>query len=212
MNWCRKSHLNSKLLPSFQSLVRNWTFIFSLPLPPTQAIGLTLVGLGAWLEIEEQSIQAVINQQQLLFGPYIIIAVGCIVVLIAFIGMVGACCDKKLNRFLLGLVSASKHCTPSPLTHHLTPSHLNFCLSLSRILHTHPYSHTHTLTSHTWTPSTTVHCSCSAGICSPACWRNSRVCLPWPGMCKHTHMLITLYTLSNVPSHYELSQVEPLFN
>ena len=115
--------------------------IYFLPpsLPPTQAIGLTLVGLGAWLEIEEQSIQAVINQQQLLFGPYIIIAVGCIIVLIAFIGMVGACCDNKLNRFLLGLVSAPKRYTPSPLTHHLTPSHLNFYLSLpSHLTHAHP--------------------------------------------------------------------------
>lgn len=88
-------------------------FIFSLVcLPLLQAIGLALVGLGAWLEIEQQSFQAVINQQQLLFGPYIIIAVGCIIVLIAFIGMVGACCDNKLNRFLLGLVSAPTHYTP----------------------------------------------------------------------------------------------------
>ena len=116
------------------------------------------MGLGAWLEIEEQSIQAVINQQQLLFGPYIIIAVGCIIVLIAFIGMVGACCDNKLNRILLGLVSAPKRYTPSPLTHHLTPSHLNFYLSLpSHLTHTHPHiSHIHTLT-HTYTPSHLIH-------------------------------------------------------
>lgn len=87
--------------------------IFSLLyLPIMQGIGLALVGLGAWLEVEQQSFQAVINQQQLLFGPYIIIAVGCVIVLIAFIGMVGACCDNKLNRFLLGLVSDLTHCTP----------------------------------------------------------------------------------------------------
>jgi len=65
------------------------------------ALGLTLVGLGVWLELGEQSIQAVINQQQLLYGPYLIIAAGCAVVLIALIGMVGACCDHKINRFLL---------------------------------------------------------------------------------------------------------------
>ena len=153
-------------LPSKVLYIRNWTFIFSLP--PTQAIGLTLVGLGAWLEIEEQSIQAVINQQQLLFGPYIIIAVGCIIVLIAFIGMVGACCDNKLNRFLLGLVSAPKRYTPSPLTHHLTPSHLNFYLSLpSHLTHTHPHiSHIHTLT-HTYTPSHLIH-TLTSHTCTPS--------------------------------------------
>ena len=131
MNWCcRKFHLNSKcvkLLPSFQSCVNECFF----SLPPTQAIGLTLVGLGAWLEIEEQSIQAAINQQQLLFGPYIIIAVGCIIVLIAFIGMVGACCDNKLNRILLGLVSAPKHYTPSPLTPSHITSHPHLSISSS---------------------------------------------------------------------------------
>jgi len=72
---------------------------------PSQALGLTLVGLGVWLELGEQSIQAVINQQQLLYGPYLIIAAGCAVVLIALIGMVGACCDHKINRFLLIFVS-----------------------------------------------------------------------------------------------------------
>ena len=60
--------------------------------------------MGVWLEIEEQSLEAAIDQQELLIGPYILIAAGCAIIIVAFIGMIGACCDHKFNRFLLVLV------------------------------------------------------------------------------------------------------------
>ena len=70
-----------------------------------QALGGVLIGVGAWLEIQEQTIVQVVDQQVFLAGPYLLIAAGCCIVIVAVIGMIGAFCDKKINRFLLVLVS-----------------------------------------------------------------------------------------------------------
>ena len=73
-----------------------------------------MIGVGGWLAVEEQSISAAIDGDlsfdAILSGPYIIIAVGCAVVLLATIGIVGALCDTKLNRFLLVFVSYCTMC------------------------------------------------------------------------------------------------------
>lgn len=41
---------------------------------------------------------------QLLYGPYVTVAAGCAVVLVAFVGIVGACWDSRFNRIMLMLV------------------------------------------------------------------------------------------------------------
>lgn len=64
-----------------------------------------MVGVGAWLEVQERSIVAAIEEEAFLAGPYLIIAAGCAIVLVAIIGLIGALCDKKINRFLLIFVS-----------------------------------------------------------------------------------------------------------
>lgn len=64
-----------------------------------------MIAIGAWLEVQERSIVAAVENDTFLVGPYLIIAAGCAVVLVAAIGMIGALCDKKINRFLLIFVS-----------------------------------------------------------------------------------------------------------
>lgn len=70
-----------------------------------QALGAVMIGVGTWLELQERSLVDAIESETFLVGPYLIIAAGCAVVLVAVIGIIGALCDKKINRFLLGLVS-----------------------------------------------------------------------------------------------------------
>lgn len=65
------------------------------------ASGVVMIGVGAWLEVQERSIVAAVDSETFLAGPYLIIAAGCAVVLVAVIGLIGALCDKKINRFLL---------------------------------------------------------------------------------------------------------------
>ena len=72
--------------------------------PNVQAIGLGLIGVGAWLEVSEQSIVAAVEQQAFLVGPYLIIVAGIAIVLVAFFGVIGASCDGKFNRVLLVVV------------------------------------------------------------------------------------------------------------
>ena len=66
--------------------------------------------MGAYLEVQEQSISAAINGdgdfQIVLAGPYIIIAAGCAILLLSALGVIGALCDTKINRFLLIFVSS----------------------------------------------------------------------------------------------------------
>lgn len=64
-----------------------------------------MIGVGVWLELQERTVVAAIQTSTFLIGPYLIIAAGCAVVLVAAIGIVGALCDKKINRFLLIFVS-----------------------------------------------------------------------------------------------------------
>ena len=70
-----------------------------------QALGLALIGLGAWLEVAEGTLVSAVNQQAFLVGPYLIIVVGIAIVIVAFVGMVGAMCDTLFNRILLIIVS-----------------------------------------------------------------------------------------------------------
>lgn len=64
-----------------------------------------MIGVGVWLELQERTVVDAIQTSTFLIGPYLIIAAGCAVVLVAAIGIVGALCDKKINRFLLIFVS-----------------------------------------------------------------------------------------------------------
>jgi len=52
---------------------------------------------------------AAVEQQAFLVGPYLIIVVGVAIVLVAFVGMVGAMCDHLFNRVLLIIVSSIIH-------------------------------------------------------------------------------------------------------
>ena len=74
----------------------------------TQALGGVLIGVGAWLEVEEQTIVAAVEEERFLYGPYLIIAAGAAIVLVAVIGMVGALCSHAVNRFLLVVVSSTQ--------------------------------------------------------------------------------------------------------
>ena len=67
-----------------------------------------MIAWGVWLEFLDQSFEADIDAEQLLYGPYLIIAAGCGVVVVAAVGMVGACYDHKVNRVLLGVVSGGR--------------------------------------------------------------------------------------------------------
>ena len=65
---------------------------------------MVMIAVGSWLEVEERSIVAAIENRSFLYGPYLIIAAGCAVVVVSGIGIVGALCDKKVNRLLLTIV------------------------------------------------------------------------------------------------------------
>ena len=67
--------------------------------------GCVLIGLGVWLEIQDQAFRILVDKQEFLYGPYLIIAAGCAIILVSGIGMVGALCETKINKFLLGFVS-----------------------------------------------------------------------------------------------------------
>ena len=63
-----------------------------------------MIGVSVWLETEEMTFEAAIDNQELLYGPYLTAAAGSAIILVAILGVLGACCDKKINRFLLVLV------------------------------------------------------------------------------------------------------------
>ena len=71
-----------------------------------QVVGIVLIGLGAWAETQDQDFRNLISGQEFLFGPYLVIATGCAIVLVSIIGLVGALCETKVNKFLLGFVSS----------------------------------------------------------------------------------------------------------
>ncbi len=66
---------------------------------------MALIGLGAWLEVEEGTLVDAVNQQAFLVGPYLLIVVGIAIVAIAVVGVLGAMCDHLFNRVLLYIVS-----------------------------------------------------------------------------------------------------------
>ena len=72
-----------------------------------------MIGVGVWLELQEQDLVDAIDDGTFLVGPYLIIAAGCAVIVVALIGMFGAICDMKCNRFLLVFVSSNHALTPN---------------------------------------------------------------------------------------------------
>lgn len=69
-----------------------------------QICGLALLGVGVWLEIVDQVIVEAVQNSVFLVGPYLLIAVGAAIVVVAVLGIVGGACQKKFNRVLLILV------------------------------------------------------------------------------------------------------------
>ena len=71
-----------------------------------QVFGVVLIGVGVWAEIQDQSFRDLVDQQEFVYGAYLIAAVGCGIILVSVIGLVGALCETKINKFLLGFVSS----------------------------------------------------------------------------------------------------------
>ena len=80
----------------FKSIFLIFQFIFLL-------LGLGVVALGTWLELEFKSFQELTSSSQFQYGPYLVIVAGGAVVILAVVGIIGACCESKINKFLLGL-------------------------------------------------------------------------------------------------------------
>ena len=57
-----------------------------------------------WLEIEDRIIVQAVQDDVFLVGPYLLIAVGAAIVVVAVLGVFGAACQKKFNRVILILV------------------------------------------------------------------------------------------------------------
>lgn len=59
------------------------------------------------MEVQDQTFRALVDLKEFVYGPYLLIAAGCAVILVSALGVVGAVCETKINKFLLGFVSAS---------------------------------------------------------------------------------------------------------
>lgn len=68
--------------------------------------GLALLGVGVWLEVVDQVIVQAVQNNIFLVGPYLLIAVGAAIVVVAVLGIIGGACQKKFNRVLLILYIA----------------------------------------------------------------------------------------------------------
>ena len=112
-----------------------------------------MIGVGVWLELEERDFVAALETSTFLYGPYLIVAAGCAVVVVAVIGMVGAFCDHKVNRFLLYLVSCWPSLPPSP-----------------------------PVLDHAFSFHDAVHSAGADSVCSSAGWRDPGLCLQRPGI------------------------------
>jgi hypothetical protein len=64
-------------------------------------IGLGAIGVGIWLVIEFSPMESFISLAQLTYSPYLIIAVGGAVLLVAVAGSIGACLNTKAGKFIL---------------------------------------------------------------------------------------------------------------
>lgn len=62
-----------------------------------------MISVGVWLKIQSDEFEAAVDTEQILYGPYLIMAAGCAIIIVAIVGMFGACCDRKFNRVLLFL-------------------------------------------------------------------------------------------------------------
>ena len=80
-----------------------------------QVLGAVMVGVGVWLELEEREFVAAVESRTFLIGPYLIVAAGCAIIVVAGVGFAGALCDHKVNRILLYLVSRTGHAHNTPL-------------------------------------------------------------------------------------------------
>lgn len=67
------------------------------------ACGLALIGLGIYLEIVDMIVVQAIQNSAFLAGPYLLIAVGAAILVVAVLGIVGGICSKKCNRVFLVL-------------------------------------------------------------------------------------------------------------
>ena len=81
-----------------------------------------MIAIGVWLEVQDQNFEAIIDGDEILYGPYLIIAAGCGVIVVAVVGMFGACCDHRVNRILLLVVSII------PIFHFI--EHMRSCINL----------------------------------------------------------------------------------
>ena len=58
-----------------------------------------------WFELLDQNFEDIVDGEQILYGAYIVIAAGCVIIIVAAIGIFGASCSCSLNKFLLVVVS-----------------------------------------------------------------------------------------------------------
>ena len=65
-----------------------------------------MIGLGVQFTLLEEDVDAIVGDQEILYGAYFIITAGCAVIVLAVFGILGALCDYKINRILLFLVRA----------------------------------------------------------------------------------------------------------
>lgn len=61
-------------------------------------------------KVDPTDYQAVLTQTEFKAAPYVIVASGCVVVVIAALGMFGACCGALCNKILLGTVRTQRYC------------------------------------------------------------------------------------------------------
>ena len=73
-----------------------------------------------WLEIQDQGFRQLVDGQEFLYGAYLVIAAGCAIAVVSAIGLIGALCETKINKFLLGFVSERWHVNTS-VTIHTSP-------------------------------------------------------------------------------------------
>ncbi|XP_062516327.1 tetraspanin-9-like [Corticium candelabrum] len=68
------------------------------------AIGVIVLGLGAWLYVEFDSFLDDLAGVKYLNGPILLMVVGSIITLIAFLGCCGACMENKIMLYLFGIL------------------------------------------------------------------------------------------------------------
>ena len=66
-------------------------------------LGLIVIGVGIWLELQYKSLKEVLDSSSFNFGPYLIICVGILLSLIALFGFIGVKGKDAINRYCLGI-------------------------------------------------------------------------------------------------------------